>query len=154
MKPEKNSHQPWVLREDVGKPWKQPQKGVGLSKAGLLQTDSRERLVLRGGFLMRTGDRVGVGQTWSLGRGGWRGCSGAHRLCPSGGGEGLGARPTAASPARLGGVIPHHPHTHLTSLLGVVSEMRPLLRPPAHLHSRLFSQEDGCHEKLNPSGLH
>ena len=37
----KHSHQPWVLREGVGKPWKQPQKGVGLSKAQLLQTDSR-----------------------------------------------------------------------------------------------------------------
>ena len=43
MKPEKHSHQPCVLWEDVGKPWKQPQKGVGLSKAQLLQTDSRVR---------------------------------------------------------------------------------------------------------------
>ena len=43
VKAEKSSHQPWVLREDVGKPWNQPQKDVGLSKARLLQTDRRVR---------------------------------------------------------------------------------------------------------------
>ena len=82
---------------------------------------------------MRTGDRVGVGQARPLGRGGRRGCRGCTGSAPVEEGRAVGARPTAVSPAPLGGVIPHHPHTHLTSPLGAVSEMRPLLRLPAHL---------------------
>ena len=99
-----------------------------------------------------------MGQTCSLWGRGWAGGGiRAAQLHHSGAEERpVGARPTAASPPSP---APHsflgrwhcHPPT-LTWLcpLEAASEVRPLLRPPAHLHSGHSSQEDECAEKLHP----
>lgn len=98
-----------------------------------------------------------MGQMCSLWGRGWAGGGiGAAQLHHSGAMERpVGARPTAASPPSP---VPHSfweggtATCTLTWLCPLVaaSEVRPLLRPPAHLHSNHSSHEGECAEKLDP----
>ena len=62
-------------------------------------------------------------------------------------------KPLLWPPAHLPTCTPAHLHTCTLAHLPICTSAHLHTCPPAHLHSSVFSQEDGCHEKLNPSGL-